>query len=163
MLQYVLILNTSPEIYSGIYIYQFSDVVSGILYTDYDTIRWSIAQSVFDLGPRTSRDSLNWINRYAMQYHAKLSTYSEYSLSESCESVPLIDFQIQPTNRDMTKYMETTIWIIWVKITFYSSNIRYGNSKWNSKLVQYFFLNHCHKASTAIVWTLCIYIYILNQ
>jgi hypothetical protein len=53
----VLIHNTSPEIYPGFY--QCSDAVYGIFYTDYDTIRCSIAQSVFHLGPRTSRDSLN--------------------------------------------------------------------------------------------------------
>jgi hypothetical protein len=97
--------------------------------------------------------AINWINRYAMQHHAKLSTYSEYSPADSCESVPWIDLQIQPTNRDVAKYMKTNIGTICVNMTFHSPCIIYGASKWNSKLVQCLFLKHCQKPSSVIVST----------
>jgi hypothetical protein len=55
----VLIRNTSPEIYSGIYINAVMKSLVSSIGTDYDTIRCSIAQRLFDLGLTTSRESLN--------------------------------------------------------------------------------------------------------
>jgi hypothetical protein len=93
------------------------------------------------LAQKTSRDSLNfllgglqyqsvqyqavnWINRYAKQYNAKLYTSLENTLELDYAIDSLIIIQIQPTNNKIAKYIDTKILVICVKMILHSSTMK---------------------------------------